>query len=212
MQKSSLVDVWLVSKYASGFRNSRQCSVEKAVLKHSAIFTGKHLCWSLFLTNLQAFFPHSDWIWVSLHIQSKCRKKLKKKKKIVATFVLYGCGYLLLLQKDAQNNAHYNCIVPLYYIYIHSKSKVTENIFNLQEWHQNTKIFISYKTFTVGKKLKPAKKDQIWLVVAWYRFFIRWLPFSGPKSCRLIQVWLYCKRILTSAWFIWKDSWGTSAF
>ena len=50
---------------------------------------------------------------------------------------------------------------------MHSKSKVTENIFNLQERHQNTKTFISYKTFTVIKKLKPAKNDQIWLVVAW---------------------------------------------
>ena len=40
LQKSSLVDVWLVSKYASGFRNSHRCSVEKAVLKHFAIFTG----------------------------------------------------------------------------------------------------------------------------------------------------------------------------
>ena len=58
-----------------------------------------------------------------------------------------------------------------------AKSKVTENIFNLQEWHQNTKTFISYKTFTVGKKLKHAKNDQIWLVVAWYRFFIRQIPF-----------------------------------
>ena len=43
-----------------------------------------------------------------------------------------------------------------------SKSKVTKNIFNLQEWHQNTQnykslflqIFIVYKTFAVGKKTK----------------------------------------------------------
>ena len=51
-------------------------------------------------------------------------------------------------------------------------------LFDLQEWHQNTKAFISYKTFTVKKKLKPGKNDQIWLVVAWYRFFIRRPPFQ----------------------------------
>ena len=68
LQKSSLVDVWLVSKYVSGFRNSHRHSVEKAALKNFAIFTGKHLYWSLFLTKLQALFPHSDWIQVSLRI------------------------------------------------------------------------------------------------------------------------------------------------
>ena len=30
---------------------------KKAVLKHFAIFTGKHLCWSPFLIKLQAFSP-----------------------------------------------------------------------------------------------------------------------------------------------------------
>ena len=37
------------------FRRSYQmCSVKKAALKNVAIFTGKHLCWSLFLLELQA--------------------------------------------------------------------------------------------------------------------------------------------------------------
>ena len=31
-----------------------RCSTKNAVLKNFAIFTGKHLCWSLFLTRLQA--------------------------------------------------------------------------------------------------------------------------------------------------------------
>ena len=41
-------------------RNSHQkCSEKKIVLKNFAIFSGKHLCWSLFLTKLQAYrcFP-----------------------------------------------------------------------------------------------------------------------------------------------------------
>ena len=61
---------------------------------------------------------------------------------------------------------HTTVVLQLFNIYIHSKSKVTENIFNLQEWHQNTKTFISYKTLTAGKKLNSAKNDQILLVVA----------------------------------------------
>ena len=85
MQKSSFVDVCLVSKYASGFRNSHQCSVEKAVLKNFAILTGKHLCWSL-LIKLQAIsciqteYEYLS-VLVSFHIQSKCRGKNEKKKK-----------------------------------------------------------------------------------------------------------------------------------
>ena len=36
-------------------RSSHQrCSVKKVVRKNSAIFTGKHICWSPFLTKLQA--------------------------------------------------------------------------------------------------------------------------------------------------------------
>ena len=35
----------------------RRCSVTKAVLKNFAIFTGKHLCWSLFFIKLQLWSP-----------------------------------------------------------------------------------------------------------------------------------------------------------
>ena len=31
----------------------RRCSIKTAVLKNVAIFTGRHLCWSLFLKKLQ---------------------------------------------------------------------------------------------------------------------------------------------------------------
>ena len=37
------------------FKSSPQCySIKKAVLKNFAMFTGKCLCWSLFLIKLQA--------------------------------------------------------------------------------------------------------------------------------------------------------------
>ena len=35
----------------------RKCSVRSAILKHFAIFPGKHQCWSLFLITLQAWSP-----------------------------------------------------------------------------------------------------------------------------------------------------------
>ena len=31
----------------------RRCSVEKGVLKNFAVFTGKHLCWSVFLIDFR---------------------------------------------------------------------------------------------------------------------------------------------------------------
>ena len=39
------------------------CSVKKDVLKYFAIFTGKHLCWSLFLIKLQDFRPEGSLCW-----------------------------------------------------------------------------------------------------------------------------------------------------
>ena len=99
MQKSSFVDVFLVSKYASGFRNSHRCSVEKVVLKIFAIFTGKHWCWSLFLTKLQVIsrirteYEYLS-VLVSFRIQSKCGEKIEKKMWLrpffmVATYFYY---------------------------------------------------------------------------------------------------------------------------
>ena len=35
----------------------RRCSVKKGVLRNFTNFKGKHLCWSLFLVKLQAFWP-----------------------------------------------------------------------------------------------------------------------------------------------------------
>ena len=44
------------SKFCKKSRSSHQrCYIKKAVLNSFAIFTGKHLCWSLFLIKLQAF-------------------------------------------------------------------------------------------------------------------------------------------------------------
>ena len=78
-------------------------------------------------------------------------------KKICGSFrPLWLCLLIASMQRCTEQ-----CALQLYctsLIYVHSKSKVTENIFNLQEWHQDTKIFISYKTFTDGKKTKTCQE------------------------------------------------------
>ena len=155
MQKSSLVEIWLVSKYAFEFRNSHWFSVEKTVLNNFAIFTGKLLCWILFLTKLQAFFSHSDWIRVSYCIQFWCGKKFWKKN--CGSFRSLWLWLLIAIMKISTEW----CALQLYWtslIHVHSKSRVTENIFNLQEWHQNTNNSISYKTFTDGEKTKTCQE------------------------------------------------------
>ena len=48
----------IFSKFCKKFRSSHQrCSIKKAVLKNFAIFTGKHLCRSLFLIKSQDWRP-----------------------------------------------------------------------------------------------------------------------------------------------------------
>ena len=57
------------------YRSShRKCSVKKDVLKNSANFTGKRLCWSLFLINLQALCRSLFFNKVAgLGLKIKCR-------------------------------------------------------------------------------------------------------------------------------------------
>ena len=89
-------------------------------------------------------------ILISFHIQSECRKKTGKKN--CDSFCSLWLWLLLAIMKRCTKW----CALQLYctsLIYLHLKSKVTENIFNHQEWHQNTKTFTSYKTFTVGTSL-----------------------------------------------------------
>ena len=40
--------------WCKGRNSHRKCSIEKVALKNLAIFTGKHLCWRLFLIKFQA--------------------------------------------------------------------------------------------------------------------------------------------------------------
>ena len=56
--RTKSIDAIAVSLALIGLRSSHlSCSIEKTVLKNFAIFTGKHLCWSLFLIKLQDFRP-----------------------------------------------------------------------------------------------------------------------------------------------------------
>ena len=78
------------------FRRSHwRCSVKKGVLKKFGNFTGKHLCWSLFLIKLQA--------------QSLVKKRLQhwcfpvKFAKFLRTSILKNICKILLLSVSPQN-------------------------------------------------------------------------------------------------------------
>ena len=52
--------VYVTPESRDQFRSShRRCSVTKDFQKKFANFTAKHLCWSLFLINFQAFRPRT---------------------------------------------------------------------------------------------------------------------------------------------------------
>ena len=66
----------------------------------------------------------------------------------------------LLISKGLHSFINTTCITPLFNMGMF-KIKIIKNIFNLQEWHQNTQnsksLFLQtfvYKTFTVGIKTK----------------------------------------------------------
>ena len=82
------------------------------------------------------------------------------------------------------------------------------SIFNLQEWHQNTwnckslfqQVFIVFKTFSRGIKAKNLPRTTRFCLWSFMKVFYKTTTcprrplLSGPKSARLIQVWLYQKR------------------
>ena len=133
MQKGSLLDVWLVFKCASGFRNSHWCSLEKAVLKNFAILGGKHMRCSLILTKLQAFF---------LVFSLNAKKKLKKKKMWLLLFLM---------------------LVATYHFYEKGSRKMCTTIvsyfFNIHTFKTKSKIFL---IFEIGNKTSISYKKFSW--------------------------------------------------
>ena len=110
--------IWILTRVAGLKKclNSRSshksCSIEKAVLKNFAIFTGKHLCWSLLLIDLQAskpatFFKRDSstsvflWIlqnfWEHLFCWKSANNCFCSFNFLLIIFLL-GCLFLLLIQ------------------------------------------------------------------------------------------------------------------
>ena len=82
------------------FRSShRSCSVEKGALKDSANFTGKHLCWSLFLITLQVFKAAT-----LLKVYSYLDVFLWNLWNFLRTLILQNIWERLLLFVSPQNN------------------------------------------------------------------------------------------------------------
>ena len=85
-----------------------------------------------------------------------------------------------------------------------SKSNVTKNIFNLQEWHQNMQNCKSYsskslfiKHLQCEQKLKTCREQPDLVCGCFVKVFYkmttcpRWSLLRGPNSGCLLQVWLY---------------------
>ena len=79
--------------------NHRRCSVKKGFLKSFANFTGKHLCWRLFLIKLQAWRPKICEIFKNAHFEEHprtaasayfgpcCNRKTRITVRTCATFL-----------------------------------------------------------------------------------------------------------------------------
>ena len=110
------------------------------------------------------------------------------KKKIVAS--LWLCVLIAIVKRCAEP-----CALQLYctsLIYVHSKSKVTESS-RMAPKQAKLQIFIQvnlyfFQNIPAGKKLKLAKNDQIWFVITWYRFFIRWPCFQDGHFWVVLKV------------------------
>ena len=106
--------------------------------------------------------------------------------------------FLLLISQDLHSFMNTTSITQLLKIGICSKSKVTRNIFNRQELHQNMQkseylfqqIFIVYKTFTMGMKTKNLPRTTIFCLWSFYKddhvskkttfeWFQEWLSYTG---------------------------------
>ena len=58
-----LVLIKRIRRWCDSRRSHRRCSTKKVVLKNFAVFTRKHLYWSLFLIKLRAFRPATLLKW-----------------------------------------------------------------------------------------------------------------------------------------------------
>ena len=73
----------------------------------------------------------------------------------MAASIIYGCGYLFLLWKGAQNDAHCNCIKSCQ-IKLHVLCSVSATLYillNQKPWKNRKNIFISLKKLQLFSRL-----------------------------------------------------------
>ena len=84
----------------SGTGDSLQLIYSLLVSKNHLNIRSRCLVHEFSFTNI--FYRYKSWL----------QRSYIKEKFFVAASILYGCGYLFLLWKGAQNDAHCNCIKP----------------------------------------------------------------------------------------------------
>ena len=103
--------------------SQQRCSMKKAVLKNFAIFTGKHLCWSLFLIKLLAFRVFSNDVAKIL--------KTPFLNKMCERFHLENNGFTIVLI-NLELRSH-PVLVPPLLIILKSKYRYLGLFLNLQQ-------------------------------------------------------------------------------
>ena len=103
MRKNSITDVWLCSKYASGYLSKLlykllcksslpEVFCREGVLRNLAKLTGKHLCQSLFFDKVAGLF-----LWILRNFDEHLYIFLCSKTKQTLHFLLLGFFYFILV-------------------------------------------------------------------------------------------------------------------
>ena len=108
----------------------------------------------------------------------------------MAASVLYGCGYLLLLWKGAQNDAHCNFFVPPYNLLEHSKDLKSES--------SRGSITLPTCWLNIHKKFDSSKPefDKIWQKLFRSNFYppnliSKWMDSSFVVILRILNCFVF---------------------
>ena len=128
-------------------KQPREVFYKKAVFKNFAIFTGKKLCWNLFL--IQSI---KKFLWAPI-LRNICKRFLLKIKNCWSG--IFNC---LFFQHQYQRQVKMYVSLFIYYDWFLSEFVFTYNI-SLRWWEINSKQWICIKVNQ--KKIKSSRKENI---------------------------------------------------
>ena len=125
----------------------RRCSMKTAVLKNFAIFTGKYLCWSLFLITFQALV-------------------LQSYKKEIPTQV-FSCEYCETFKNTYfEEHLRTAASLPLYVSVHHKWNKLTTLTLNIQRWYFTRVASFLILWNNIAKTMIKIFISMVWIYVS----------------------------------------------